>query len=197
MKELEHILQFMKLTQLFQKIERRVLVKDVERWENDVEHCYQLAMLAWYIVDAFKLDLDVSLVMKYGMIHDFVEVYAGDTYIYDPDPTMHESKQQREADAAKQLREEFAEFVEFNDLIDQYERKEDKESKFIYALDKIIPVMNIYLDNGRTWNKENVTLQMLYDHKIDKVSQSPEVKQYFDQLFAMLKEKESELFEHR
>lgn len=70
----------------------------------------------------------------------------------------------------------------------------DPESKFVYALDKVVPVLNIYLDKGRTWQKNGVTLQILIDAKESKVAASPEVANYFQELITLLKEQENELF---
>ena len=60
---------------------------------------------------------------------------------------------------------EFKEFDDLHILIEQYEKKQDAESRFVYALDKIQPVLNIYTDNGRTWREKNITLQMIIDNK--------------------------------
>ncbi len=194
MQELQNIIKFIELTHQFQAVERRVLVKGTDRYENDVEHCYQLAMLAWYIVDSEKLSLNKDLVMKYGMIHDLVEAYAGDTYIYEKDLSILNSKVEREAQAAQRLREEFPEFGELHQIIDDYEHRVDEESKFIYALDKIIPMLNIYLDGGETWQREEVSLQDLIDYKTDKVATSLQVQKYFEHLIGILKDQEAELF---
>lgn len=194
--ELDGILKFIKLTNEFQKIERVVLIKDSERNENDVEHSYQLAMVGWYIVSSYKLPLDIDLVIKYGMLHDLVEVYAGDTYIFDPDPQRHASKFDREHKALLLLKSQFTEFPEMTDLIEKYENREDEESKFIYALDKLIPPINMYLDNGRTWNLQGITLKQIIENKTPKVAAHPEVKKYFDQLIDLLEKEKHLLFQH-
>jgi len=188
------IINFTKLLNKFRSVERVVLVNEKERNENDVEHSYYMAMLAWYIVNVNKLDLDINLVIKYALIHDFVEVYAGDTYIYSSDKAHIESKEKREKEAAEKLQKDFSEFEDMHTLIEKYEKREDKESRFIYALDKIQPMINIYTDNGRSWKVNKVRLQMLIDHKKDKVIVSPEVKKYFEDLIELLKKEEKDLF---
>lgn len=191
---LNKIINFTKLLNKFRSVERVVLVNEKERNENDVEHSYYMAMLAWYIVNVNKLDLDINLVIKYALIHDFVEVYAGDTYIYSSDKAHIESKEKREKEAAEKLQKDFSEFEDMHMLIEKYEKREDKESRFVYALDKIQPMVNIYTDNGRSWKVNKVKLQMLVDHKKDKVVVSPEVKKYFDDLIELLKKEEKDLF---
>lgn len=194
MNDSDKFLQFIRLINDFQKIKRRVLIRNEETWENDVEHSYQLALASWYFVSVKQMQLDLNLVIKYALIHDLVEVYAGDTYIYDPDPAIINSKVERERAAQEQIVREFSEFLDLHGCIEAYEMRADKESKFVYALDKILPMINIYLDGGRTWRNEAVTLQMLVDYKTDKVALSPEVSQYFADFIAMLKDSQLPLF---
>ncbi len=192
--ELEDILKFVRLINEFQAVKRRIFISTESRYENDVEHSYQLGILGWYIVVANKLDLDPTAVLKYGLVHDLVEVYAGDTYAFEPDQAILNSKAEREAAAAQRLEAEFPDFPELYELIHDYETHSNPESRFVYALDKIVPMMNVYLDNGKTWQMEHVTLDMLVNNKADKIARSPEVKIYFDDLVEILSQKEFELF---
>lgn len=191
---LEEIFKFCALLNQFRGVERVLLVNGQNRLENDVEHSYQLAMLAWFIVSNRSSNLDKDLILKYALIHDFVEVYAGDTNLYTKDNAHRASKIERERLAAKRLKEELSTFPDLHELIHGYELREDDESKFIYALDKIQPILNIYLDNGRTWKREGITLEMIIESKQAKVTLSPEVKLYFDQIVTLLKERKAELF---
>jgi len=76
-----------------------------------------------------------------------------------------------------------------------YEKRGDEESRFVYALDKIQPVLNIYTDGGRTWREIGITIQMLIDAKKDKVALSPEVEECFEDLVSLLKKEEKHLFQ--
>lgn len=191
---LQKLLGFAGILNELQKVERVIRVLDEDRWENDLEHSYDLVMLAWYIVDSRKLPLDRDKVFRYALAHDLVEVYAGDTYIYSKDQTLLDSKSEREQAAAERLTKEFPEVPELHTAILGYMEKKDPESRFVYALDKIQPVIQLYLDNGRTWKEKNVTLEMLYESKKDKVVFSPEIESYFNELMLLLKSKEKELF---
>ena len=196
MKEyLQQALKFADMLNRFRLVERMILVNGGEhRQENDVEHSYQLAMLAWYIVDSRKLDLDVDLVLRYAVVHDLVEVYAGDTYTYSADAENIASKESREADALERLRQEFAEFPDLFECIDRYEKKMDRESCFVYALDKIHPIINTYLDSGRRWKELDITVDVLYEDKKAKVMLSPEIEPYFSEIMRVLREEERDLF---
>ena len=194
MLDLPKILGFVRLLNAFRQVRRTIRVNSEERLENDVEHSYYLGMLAWYIATSHNLPLDKDLVLKYALVHDIVEVYAGDTYVFTTDAKKRDSKEAREKEAILQLQKEFPEFLDLHELIAGYEKREDNESRFVYALDKIQPVLNIYLDNGRTWKEKGVTIQMLVDFNKEKVALSPEVHSCFDELIGLLKKDEAKLF---
>lgn len=168
----------------YQRIERVVYVPGTDRWENDVEHSYMLTMLAWYLIEKDKLPLSVDFVLKYALLHDLVEVFAGDTYIYDAQARA--TKHEREAAAALRLGKEYPDFASMHTLIAAYEAQEDPESRFVRALDKMQPVMQVYVDGGRLWKEKGITLAMLIEHKQQAIDRSPEVQPYFDSLVAEL-----------
>jgi len=196
MSGLQGIMHFVELLNKFGSVKRVLYPKGENRPENDIEHSYRLAMLAWYILETEELNLDRDLVINYALIHDLVEVYAGDTYIYSTNKKFIKSKKEREHQASLRLKKEFPEIKKFHQLIAQYERREDQESKFVYALDKIEPVLTIYSDNGRMWKLHNVTLSMLINAKKDKVTESAIIEKYFNELVSILKKEESTLFSH-
>lgn len=154
------ILRFIEFTHKFQQVRRIIFVNHEDRNENDTEHSFQLALLGWYIVSSQKLSYNVDLIIKYSLVHDLVEIYAGDTY-FESNQDLKDSKEERERKALMQIEADFPEFSEMTKLIHQYEAKADEESKFVYALDKMIPVLNIYLDNGRSWKRDQVTFEMI------------------------------------
>lgn len=191
---LQKLFGFSKMLHELQKVERVIRVPGSDRWENDVEHSYSLAMLAWYIIDAQKLTLDREKVFCYALAHDLVEVYAGDTYLFSEDQAFLDSKIERERLAAERLVKEFPEVPEMHAAIRGYVTKEDPESRFVYALDKIEPMIKLYLDGGRTWKEKGVTLRMAYENKKDKVLFSPEIAAFFDEFMTLLRKEEGDLF---
>lgn len=191
---LQKLLGFARMLNELQAVERVIRVKNADRWENDMEHSYHLAMLAWYIIDSQQLALDREKVLRYALAHDLVEVYAGDTYLFSEDQAFLDSKLERERLAAERLTKEFPEVPEMHDAIFRYVRKDDPESRFVYALDKIEPIIKLYLDGGRTWKEMHVTLDMAYESKKDKVALSPEIKAYFDEMMVLLRKEERTLF---
>lgn len=122
---------------------------------------------------------------RYALAHDLIEVYAGDTYIYGSKELL-DSKQEREEKAVQTLKSEWSDFPDLNEAIHTYELKADAESRFVYALDMLMPIMLIFVNDGYSWKKEGVTVDMLYEAKREKVRQSPEILPYFEQLHELL-----------
>lgn len=192
MPSLKNLIGFVKLTHKFQQTKRAVLVNNEERFENDSEHSYQLAMVAWYLIETDKLPVNKDKVLKYALVHDLVEVYAGDTHFYYGDK---KKKSVREKKALQRLKKALPQFADMGRLISNYENKKDKESRFVHALDKLLPILNIYLDKGRTWKSDGITQAMLISNKTPYFADSPQLSEYFNQLIKRFKRNKS-LFAH-
>ncbi|HSX02001.1 MAG TPA: HD domain-containing protein [Candidatus Saccharimonadia bacterium] len=112
---------------------------ELDRFENDAEHSFLLASLGCALAQRLDPALDLGKVSQYALVHDLVEVYAGDTSIWDA-VEKHASKAEREAKALTTIEQRFgASFPWVSQTIHAYERLDEPESCFVYALDKIIP----------------------------------------------------------
>lgn len=192
---LDRLLSFSRLLTQFGLVKRAVRIPKTEVWENDVEHSYHLAMMAWYIVDSNKLSLNKDLILKYALIHDLVEVHAGDTYVYSKDIEHVASKKDREHKAALKLQRDIPEFADLHSYIEDYEARKDDESVFLWTLDKLLPILLGYEDGGRTWREQKLSLQILIDKKAPQVALCPEIQKYFDDFIALLRKHEETLFD--
>ena len=192
--DLQKLLHFVRFSQLFREVERKVLIKKSQRPEGDAEHSFQLALVAWYLIDSNKLHLNTDRVIKYALVHDLVETYAGDTPMNSKDKEYLESKAEREKAAEIKIQKEFPEFPELIQSLHDYEKRKDNESKFVYALDKLLPPLNIYLEDGYSWKMNDVSLDLIITSKKEKIIISLEIKNYFDQLVELLKKDENRLF---
>lgn len=186
--QLDSVFRYLDLLDAFQKVDRRVTRRGEDRFENDAEHSYQLAMTAWYLNEADSLGMDTGLILRFALAHDLVEAHAGDTPAFTTDQAERDTKDAREAAAAARLREEFPEFPVLHGTIATYEHRDSREARFVYALDKLLPIINSYLDEGRTWHRERVTFAMMRAYKADKIAESPEANAYFQELLALLEE---------
>jgi putative hydrolase of HD superfamily len=176
----------------FREVERVVRVPSRQRWENDVEHSYHVALLAWYLAATTQQDLDENKVLRYALVHDLVEVYAGDVF-FGGSAISQDEKKNREQRAQQQLQERMPEFQQLHQDIAAYEAREDPESRFVYALDKVIPMLQIYLDSGRTWREKGLTLQKIRNYKDEKVRASAPIADLYEELIKRLSE-QPELF---
>jgi putative hydrolases of HD superfamily len=184
--DVHRLVALQKLLSDFTQVERSVHRDHLGKYvqENDVEHSYNLAMTAWYL-SAWFPKLNKDRLIQYGLVHDMVEVYAGDTYLYGSEEDLA-SKEDREAKAFERLKDEWADFKDMIESIEAYETKQTPEAKFVYALDKLMPILLVYLHDGYSWREAKVTLKMLHEAKIAKVSLSPEILPYFEEIHAFL-----------
>jgi putative hydrolase of HD superfamily len=180
------VISFMQMLHAFQRIERVMHVPGEDRFENDVEHSYLLAMCAWLAIDAFGLKLDRDKAIRYALAHDLVEVYAGDTYIFSEEPDATAKKKEKEAAARKRLRTEWPALPALHEAMERYELQDDPESVFVRALDKVMPVLTNYVQDGRTFKDKKVTYSQIVDHKRATTARSPEVTDLLEQLIALI-----------
>lgn len=177
--EIKRLLTFLELTLKFRDVYRSIKIPGKDPSENDVEHSYQLAMFAWYIATADKLPLDTNKIIKYALVHDFVEVYAGDIDTHSKDTEALKAKPAREEEARKQLMKEFPEFTEFHDAILEYEHKSNEEARFVYGIDKMIAEMNVYLEGNTTNAEKGLTIEQIRKNKDPKIAVSPQAEKYW------------------
>lgn len=180
------IKSFMSLLHQFHTVDRVANVPTLKRRTNAVEHSYQLAMLAWYIVSSYKLPLNLERVLHYALAHDLVEAYAGDTFIHDSEG--RETKVKREAEAFEKIVSDFPEFNELKENLLAYEERKDMESKFVYALDKFLDPLNssMITDRESIWKEFTITLEQHQAYKKSKIAESEFVVPLWDELQAEL-----------
>jgi len=167
-------------------------VKDEEQFENDSEHSFQVAIIALYIIEQNNLTLDPYTCMALAVVHDILEVHSGDTHIYGKQSDL-DSKQDREQAAIAKLKADWPELRRMHALIEEYEAKQTAESKFIYALDKLVPMLNNYLDSGRNWKREHITLDRITGAKAGKIEIDETIFAYYRGMVDIMKRK-PELF---
>lgn len=183
--DIDKLLDFIAFTHDIRSVKRAMWVKDEESYENNSEHSYQIAMTAMYIIESKKLSLDLYKCMALATIHDVIEVHAGDTHTFGNQKYI-DTKTERELAARKQLKKQWPDFLLMHKLIDEYEARQTAESKFIYALDKLVPILNNYLDNGRNWKKDNVTFQDHVSNKARKVAVDSTINDYYNEIMKIL-----------
>lgn len=153
-----------------------------ERKENDIEHSFMVAMLCWFIYDQHHIPLDLSKIIRYALVHDFVERYAGDTNTY-ASQEDRAKKIVREQSALKKLTKEFSDFSDLVECLTHYEEKKDEESLFVWTVDKMQSLVLADLDNWRPYQQIDIS----YDRFVQKHSeQLAKGSPYCKDIFATL-----------
>ena len=132
------------------------------RNENDAEHSWHMAIMAYILKEYSNDDIDIAKAMLMCLIHDIVEIDAGDTYAYDADRLN--SQKERENVAKERLFSILPEEQkkEFTDLFDEFELNESPEAKFVHAMDNLQPLILNNSNNGGDWREHNVTAEQIY-----------------------------------
>ena len=142
---------------------RQTLLSDGSRRENDAEHSWHLAIAALLLHEhAAAANINIEAALKMALVHDLVEVYAGDTFAYDK--TANQQKKIRERAAADRL---FAvlpdgQGAEFRALWEEFDAEETIEAKYAAAIDRFLPLVNNFLTNGHTWKNGGVDSADVY-----------------------------------
>ncbi len=152
--QVRFVIEADKLKEIF----RQTLVTQSRRQENDAEHSWHLALLTLIVAEhANTAGLDVLRVLKMVIIHDLVEIDAGDTFAYDT--ARMADQHAREAIAADRI---FGllpndQEKEFRALWNEFEERTTPEAKFAAALDRFQPMLLNCLTEGAAWRKHGVT----------------------------------------
>ncbi|MBQ8015158.1 MAG: HD domain-containing protein [Clostridia bacterium] len=135
---------------------RRNLLADGSRRENDAEHSWHLAIMAMILEEYSAEKVDIERVLKIALVHDLVEVYAGDTFAYDT--KGYEDKEEREIKAAEKLfgMLDPVQGAEIRALWDEFEAKSSPEAVYANAVDRLQPLILNYLTDGHTWKMGDV-----------------------------------------
>lgn len=152
MEQLAFVLEVEKLKTVL----RRTSLLDRSRVENDAEHTWQIALMAMVLCEHSREPVDLLRVLKMLLIHDIVEIDAGDTFAYDS--AARTSQAERELKAADRI---FAllpedQAREFRALWDEFELKATHEARFANAMDRLQPLLHNFFTDGGTWTSNSV-----------------------------------------
>lgn len=164
----------MELDQL-KSVLRRTRVKSADgRLENSAEHSWHVALMAILMEEHANEPVDIARVVKMLLLHDIVEIDAGDTFVYDVAASA--VQEEKELAAAQRLfamlpEEQGKELLE---LWLEFERAESADAKFGKALDRIVPMLLNYHNNGQSWQEHGVTREqaLTVNRKIEYGSQA-------------------------
>lgn len=151
--QLKFVAEIDKMTQIF----RRTMLVDGSRRENDAEHSWHIAVMALLFTEYVKQKPDVGRAVKMVVVHDLVEIYAGDTFAFDVEG--NKTKEQNEAAAADKL---FAQLpteqgAEIRALWEEFDDMKTPDSIYANCMDRIQPFLHNTLTTGATWKEGQVS----------------------------------------
>lgn len=173
-KRLEQQLRFLLELDKLKNIYRRTFVLHEDRRENDAEHSFHLALMACILAEHSREPIDVMRTMKMVLVHDVVEIDAGDTYAYDTEGAKTKAaREQKAADRLFSLLPE-EQCREYRALWDEFEARQTPEAKFANALDRIQPMLLNYKKEGVSWKEAGITMQQVIDRNTGIVTDGSE-----------------------
>lgn len=151
-KQIEFMLELDKIKNIY----RQTYVLHEDRKENDAEHSWHLAVLAFLLAEYANEPIDVLHVIKMVLVHDIVEIDAGDTYGYDEEG--YKTKAEREEKAAQRIFGLLPDDQkrEFYNLWREFEDNKTNDAKFATVLDRIQPLLLNYTKGGISWKEHDI-----------------------------------------
>ncbi len=158
--QLGFALEAEKLKQVF----RQTLLLGDRRRENDAEHSWHLSLMAVLLVEYAAAEVDLLKVIEMLLIHDVVEIDAGDTFVYDV--AGNEDKAQREQQAADRL---FGllpadQAQAYRALWDEFEQRQSAEARYAAALDRLQPLLLNFYSDGAAWQRHGIKKAQVIAH---------------------------------
>ncbi len=132
------------------------------RNENDAEHAWHMAIMAYILREYANEKVDIAKVILMCLIHDIVEIDAGDTYAYDAEGL--ETQKERENAAKERIFSILPEDQkrEMVSLFDEFEENDTAEARFAHAMDNLQPLMLNHSNQGGDWREHGVTASQVY-----------------------------------
>jgi putative hydrolase of HD superfamily len=173
---LEQQLTFLKELDKLKSVYRQVGLVNGSRKENTAEHSWHVTIAALTLAEYTDEPVNVLHVLKLLLVHDIVEIDAGDTFAFDT--VGYEDKAEREEQSAQRIfgllpQEQGAEFIA---LWHEFEAIETPEAKFANAIDRLMPLLlNVWTDGDISWKEHQTTLKQVYKRNAEGVGVSSAV----------------------
>lgn len=176
---LKRQIEFIDEVDKIKNIFRQTRIHDGSRYENDAEHSWHLALMAMLLSEhADSPGLDLLKVIRMVIIHDIVEIDAGDTFCYDEAANM--DKLERESKAADRifgiLPNDQGSYLK--QLWVEFDEMKSPEARFAASLDRLQPVLLNYLNKGGSWHEHNITSAQVIKRNSHIADGSPELWEF-------------------
>lgn len=176
-------MQFLLELDKIKQIYRQTYIADKSRKENDAEHSWHSCVMAIILAEYFDKDIDLLKAVKMMLMHDVVEIYAGDTYCYDS--MGNEDKEEREMNSAQKIYSILPDDQkqEYFELWREFEEGKTKEAVFCAILDRIQPTMLNYATDFTSWKEHGIKKeQVMKRNEVVFSSEYKEIIQYMEKI---------------
>lgn len=182
MTDFEKQISFIMELDKIKKITRQTYLSDGSRKENDAEHSWHLALMAVLLKEYANEEVDLAKVIPMVLLHDLVEIDAGDTYAYDQAGLA--TQRARETKAADRIFGMLPEDqgTKFRNLWEEFEAYETAEAKFAHVLDNCQPLLLNDASGGKSWKEHTVHKSQIYKRNEHTAEGSREIWEYMQQL---------------
>ena len=152
------------------------------RQENDAEHAWHMAMMIYLLKEYANEEIDLAKTMMMALIHDIVEIDAGDTYAYDEAALA--TQKEREEQAAERIFGLLPKYQqeELRNLFEEFEENQTAEARFAHAMDNFQPLLLNHANNGGDWREHQVTRTQVMKRQSKTKLGSEEVWAYTEKL---------------
>ena len=173
MERLQQQIQFLVEIDRLKQVFRQSSLMDGSRLENDAEHSWHFAMMALILAEHAKESVDIHRVLRMALIHDIVEIDAGDSFVYD-DAAMA-TKTMRELAAAERIFNILPadQAREIRALWDEFEEQETPEARFAAAIDRLCGLLSNYQSGGGGWKRHKVSASRIRQRNSHIVEGAP------------------------
>lgn len=180
MSDIDRQLQFAQEILALRTIKRRIY-SETNDIENDAEHSWHLAMMVMIFGNKIDRTANLLRMLQLALVHDLVEIYAGDVWAFAPDKSGKEAKESEATTKLADLLPE-SEAIELKALLEEYQKKETIESKIVSSLDKIQPILMNIEFIGYSWRDTKITLEDFDAYKFPAVKWNPKTREIFNKL---------------
>ncbi len=158
--QIQFILEIDKLKSVI----RQSYLLDGARRENSAEHSWHVALMGLLLAEYAEQPIDLLRTMKMLMVHDIIEIDAGDTYCYDEAGVTDQSS--REHAASERLFSLLPEdqMEEFRELWVEFEERSTAEAKFAATIDRLMPLLHNFHTEGRSWREHGIRVNQVSSH---------------------------------
>jgi putative hydrolase of HD superfamily len=176
-------IDFIRELDKLKQVQRQTWLMDASRKENTAEHSWHIGVMAMVLAEYVpKSSVNLTRVVQMLLVHDIVEIDAGDTFCYDTAAVSHQAAQEERAAGRLfgLLPEDQADY--FRSLWEEFEARETSEALLANALDRLQPILNNYYSGGKSWRANGIRRGQVCERNRIVADGAPDLWVYIEDL---------------